>query len=108
MSKPKEKNSRGKAIRKWSDDIDPGTIPDHVLTAEWGRRRAAKRTTFGAGTGRPKKLKVCPTCGGEFGVAEMRKHRCGRRPAPVSGPRTGGQERNRTQRQNRGDFQSRK
>jgi hypothetical protein len=102
MNNPKGKNPRGKALRKWSADIDPSTIPDPVLTAEWGRRRAAKRKTFGAGTGRPKKLQTCPHCGGEFGVAEMRKHRCDHANTPII-PRAG-----RTQRSKRGDFQSRK
>jgi hypothetical protein len=61
--------------RKWSDDIDPATIPDEVLTSEWARRRAARRKTFGAGTGRPRKLTACPGCGRKFGVTDLRKHK---------------------------------
>jgi hypothetical protein len=64
------------AMRQWSDTIDPSTIPDAVLHSEVGRRRAAKRRTFGAGTGRPKVLKTCRRCGAECGAREFRSHRC--------------------------------
>lgn len=62
--------------RKWSPSIDPATIPDDVLVSEWGKRRAAKRRTFGAGTGRPKVMRPCLDCGVEFSASEMRKHHC--------------------------------
>jgi hypothetical protein len=61
--------------RKWTEDIDPASIPDEVLTSEWARRRAAKRKTFGAGTGRPPKLRICPGCGREFSATDIRKHK---------------------------------
>lgn len=63
-------------MEPWNDNIDPATIPDAVLHAEVGRRRGAQRKTFGAGTGRPKKLTRCPGCKLRFGVAEMRQHKC--------------------------------
>ena len=57
-------------------DIDPATIPDSVLKSEWARRASLKRTTYGAGTGRPKVTKVCDICGAEIrGAREYRKHR---------------------------------
>jgi hypothetical protein len=42
----------------WKDTIDPSTIPDEVLHSEVGKRRAAKRKTFGFGRngGRPRKV----------------------------------------------------
>jgi hypothetical protein len=56
--------------------INPRTIPDSVLKSEWARRASLKRTTFGAGTGRPKVTKVCDICGAEIlGAREFRKHR---------------------------------
>jgi hypothetical protein len=64
-------------LKRWTADIDPATIPDSVLFAEVGRRRSAKRTTFGAGTGRPQKVSSCPGCGVELGVVDMRAHRSG-------------------------------
>jgi hypothetical protein len=51
-------------------------VPDAVLLSEVQRRRAAMRKTFGAGTGRPKKLAPCPKCGARYGTREMRKHQC--------------------------------
>jgi hypothetical protein len=63
-------------MRKWTDPIDPATIPDTVLAAEKARRDAAKRKTLGAGSGRPKILRTCEQCGTEMGAAEMRSHKC--------------------------------
>lgn len=62
-------------MKRWSDAIDPQSIPDPVLKSEVARRSSAKRKTFGAGTGRPKKLTTCPACGLTFGAVEMRKHK---------------------------------
>jgi hypothetical protein len=45
---------------KWNNKIDPATIPDDVLYAEVGRRRGAKRETFGGG--RPRSAERC-ACG---------------------------------------------
>lgn len=36
-------------VKRWSDDIDPSTIPDDVLASEHGRRNALKRTTYTGG-----------------------------------------------------------
>jgi hypothetical protein len=56
--------------------IDPQTIPDSVLKSEWARRTSLKRSTFGAGSGRPKIKKTCDLCGAEIlGAREFRKHR---------------------------------
>lgn len=63
-------------MKPWTSSIDPSTIPDDVLRSEWARRSSAKRKTFGAGTGRPKKLTPCGKCGAMLGVAEKRKHSC--------------------------------
>jgi hypothetical protein len=63
-------------MRQWSDSIDPASIPDAVLTSEWARRNAAKRRTYGAGSGRPKIMRPCPTCGVEFSASDLRRHRC--------------------------------
>ena len=35
---------------------------------------AAKRRARNPGTGRPRVLKPCPKCGGQFGVMDLRKH----------------------------------
>jgi hypothetical protein len=63
-------------MKRWSDSIDPSTIPDGVLTSEWARRQAAKRKTFGAGTGRPKIMRRCPICQSEMSATELRRHHC--------------------------------
>lgn len=51
-------------------------VSDAALLSEVQRRRAAKRKTFGAGTGRPKVIKICPGCGGSFSGREYRAHKC--------------------------------
>ncbi len=63
-------------MRRWSNNLDPKTIPDSVLKREWGRRNSLKRRRFGAGSGRPKLLRRCPMCGTEMGSRDFRKHRC--------------------------------
>jgi hypothetical protein len=67
-------DGNNKAHRDWTGEIDPASIPDSVLMSEFQRRRAAKRKTYGAGTGRPKVLRACPGCGALFGATEMREH----------------------------------
>lgn len=61
---------------RWSNDLDPKTIPDLVLKREWARRNSLKRKRFGAGSGRPKILRRCSVCSAEMGSREFRKHRC--------------------------------
>lgn len=56
-------------------NIDLSAVPTEALYSELGRRRNAQRETFGAGSGRPKKLTPCPKCQRKFGVAELRGHR---------------------------------
>ncbi len=56
--------------------IDLSKVSDADLFSEVQRRRAAQRKTFGAGTGRPKKVKPCPRCGAPYGAREMRQHQC--------------------------------
>lgn len=68
---------------EWRDSIDPATIPDDVLKAELARRNAAKRRTFGAGSGRPKIMRQCPICQAEMSATELRRHRCKTTPDPV-------------------------
>lgn len=63
-------------MRRWSNDIDPQTIPESVLRREWARRNSLKRTRFGAGTGRPKIVRRCFACGAEMSSREFRRHRC--------------------------------
>lgn len=46
------------------------------LRTEIGRRHSAMRKTFGAGSGRPRVMKPCATCGESFSGREMRKHKC--------------------------------
>jgi len=36
-------------MKPWTDDIDPGTIPDHVLVSERARRNARKRKSYTGG-----------------------------------------------------------
>lgn len=63
-------------MRSWSDTIDPATIPDAVLHSESARRRAAKRKTYGAGTGRPRSTDLC-ACGEMTRErATARRHTC--------------------------------
>ena len=50
-------------------------VPYELLASELARRNAAKRKSHQMG-GRPVKLRPCPTCGKEFGTAEMRRHKC--------------------------------
>ncbi len=66
-------------MRRWSDQIDPKTIPDSVLKREWARRNSLKRTRFGAGSGRPKLMRRCAECGLEMSAREFRSHHCTRR-----------------------------
>jgi hypothetical protein len=63
-------------MRKWTGDIDPKSIPDIVLKSEWARRNSLKRTRFGAGPGRPRILRRCPSCGATTGSREFRGHVC--------------------------------
>ena len=68
-------------MKRYHPDTDPATIPDAVLASEAGRRNAAKRKKFGAGTGRPKS----PRCAcGRFTLAAAAKsaHVCP--PAQIS------------------------
>lgn len=69
-------------MRRWSDDIDPKTIPHAVLKREWARRNSLKRVNFGAGSGRPRIMRRCPACGVDMGSREFRQHRC----APHASP----------------------
>lgn len=52
------------------------SIPDAVLLSEVGRRNNARRSTKGAGTGRPKSGRRCPC--GKFTkrTAKTRGHKC--------------------------------
>ncbi len=36
-------------MRRWSEDIDPTTIPDEVIASEHGRRNALKRHSYTGG-----------------------------------------------------------
>jgi hypothetical protein len=36
-------------MKRWTDDIDPATIPEHVLKSERARRNALKRTNYTGG-----------------------------------------------------------
>lgn len=71
-------------MRQWSNSIDPASIPDAVLTSERARRNAAKRRTFGAGSGRPKVMRSCPNCGVEFSTSDLRRHHCKTTSNPVA------------------------
>lgn len=60
--------------RKWTDSIDPATIPDAVITSENARRNARKRKSY--------------TCGLEWAkhnpnVANCRCKRCNARRASL-------------------------
>jgi hypothetical protein len=44
--------------------------------AKLGRELAARRKTFGAGTGRPAIITRCEKCGLEAGKVAMRNHHC--------------------------------
>lgn len=58
----------------YRETIDPATIPADVLYSEIGRRRNAMRKTYGAGTGRPRVMRKCPTCKAQFSAREMQTH----------------------------------
>jgi len=36
-------------MKRWTDDIDPSTIPEEILKSERARRNAAKRTSYSGG-----------------------------------------------------------
>lgn len=46
------------------------------LRSEIARLCSAMRKTFGAGTGRPRVMRPCESCGGSFSAREMRQHKC--------------------------------
>jgi hypothetical protein len=58
------------------EPIDLSKVSYKDLRNELQRRRSAMRETFGAGSGRPKVMKLCKGCGMEFSGREMRKHQC--------------------------------
>lgn len=72
-------------MRNWSPTIDPATIPTEIIREQYEarvlpetmRQRQAARKTFGAGTGRPRKMVACQRCSVSGGTAEMRRHKCG-------------------------------
>lgn len=66
-------------IRRWTNDVDPRTIPEAVLKREWARRNSLRRKRFGAGPGRPKSIRSCSGCGARLGARELRLHRCNAR-----------------------------
>lgn len=51
-------------------------LPLKALRSEMARMSAAKRKTYGAGTGRPPKLEPCARCGEMMSATERRKHKC--------------------------------
>jgi hypothetical protein len=59
-------------MRKWSDTIDPATIPDEVIISERGRRNSLKRKTYGGG--RPPVIRQCPWCAQSLSARELRNH----------------------------------
>ncbi len=62
--------------------IDLARISEELLRSELGRRNAAKRTTYGAGTGRPRSTDRCPCGRYTVTTAGKRNHRCS--PLPPS------------------------
>lgn len=60
-------------MKSWTPSLDMSTIPDQILFAEVGRRRAARRDP--ANAGRPKTLKPCPHCREQMGARDLRAHR---------------------------------
>jgi hypothetical protein len=51
---------------------------DELTPSELGRALNALRKTRGAGTGRPKKIRKCKTCGQKFSARQMRAHKYSR------------------------------
>ena len=49
---------------------------EELTPAEIGRAMNALRKTRGAGSGRPKVMRRCPTCKTKLGAREMRAHKC--------------------------------
>lgn len=73
------KKTASKRKRKWSNSIDPSTIPHSVIMSERARRNRARRTTppEGAG-GRPKIMRTCEKCACEMTTRELHIHKCGK------------------------------
>ena len=63
-------------MTEWTSDIDPSTIPDHVLRSEWARRNSLKRQRFGSGSGRPRITERCACGAMTKNRAIVRKHNC--------------------------------
>lgn len=64
-------------MKRWTDQIDPKSIPDAVLLSERARRNAAKRVAPSGGRngGRPVREIDCPRgCGHRCGTVAMREH----------------------------------
>jgi len=51
-----------KKLKQWTDDIDPHSIPDHVVASENGRRNALKRTNYTGGVYWKKHKPDYPRC----------------------------------------------
>jgi hypothetical protein len=68
-------NSAMKKLDLWTPDIDPATIPDQVLTSEWGRRRSARGKVHSGGRGRWIADR-CPCGKMTRARAEKRNHKC--------------------------------
>jgi len=58
---------------RYEADWDLSTIPDEIMSSEWGRRRAAKRKTRG---GPPRKPTPCPRCGVTCPTAKDARMHC--------------------------------
>jgi hypothetical protein len=52
----------GPELKRWTDDIDPATIPDEVLMTESGRRNALKRKSYTVGIPWAKHNSKVPGC----------------------------------------------
>jgi hypothetical protein len=65
--------------------LDLSQVSDEDLKREFMRRFNQRRTRSG---GRPRKLRLCPYCGGKFGAVELRVHKpvCESKPAAAAAP----------------------
>jgi len=50
------------ALKPWTDNIDPSTIPDEVLKSERGRRNGLKRESYTGGVYWKKHNPTTPRC----------------------------------------------
>jgi hypothetical protein len=49
-------------LKPWTEDIDPDTIPEHILVSQWGKRNARRRQSYTGGVYWKKHNPNTPRC----------------------------------------------